>query len=138
MHFQAKVAPSSGVQRTRFARPAASLRVPLTPDVQLEASRDLALLAANMCVVFALGLLERVLRQLKDEKVIRTDGCTLSHLMLASQMSGLPWKSYDLIDRIRIQRNETAHKQLRLSEEECGKIVGAIRDELQSWAIITR
>ena len=109
-----------------------------TPAFQFEPSRDLAFLAANMCVVFALGLLERVLRQLKDEKVIRTDGCTLSHLMTASQMAGLSWKDYDLIDRIRIKRNEIAHKQLRLSEEECGKIVRAISDELQCWSIITR
>ncbi|MCL4709100.1 hypothetical protein KJ068_28390 [bacterium] len=109
--------------------------VEVAPSV-LDLSRDLAVAASNLCVLFAMAVLERTLLQLRDEKVFISDRSSLSNLMLASKNYGLPWMNYDLVDEIRTKRNAIAHKQTKFSEYECMAMVLAVKSELESWSII--
>lgn len=54
----------------------------------------------NLCLLFALGVLERTLLQLRDERVFKKDRSVLSSLMAASRRSGLSLKNSNLIDEI--------------------------------------
>ena len=102
----------------------------------IDFTRALAEMTANLCVVFALGILERTLLQLRDEGVFPSKGCALESLMLASNEAGLSWLDFAQIDDVRRRRNGIAHKLQRFPEDDCLKMVRAIKAELQGWSIV--
>ncbi len=102
----------------------------------IDFTRTLAEMTANLCVVFALGVLERTLLQLRDEGVFPSKGCALKSLMFASSEAGLSWLDFGWIDDIRRCRNNIAHKPQSFPEDECLIMINAIKAELQAWSIL--
>ena len=99
-------------------------------------TRELAVSSLNLCVLFGLSLLERVLLHLRNEGYFRTRGSSLYRLMQASRDAGLPWRDFRCIDDIRRRRNEVAHRRGRFNEKECLAMLLAIADELEEQSIV--
>lgn len=92
-------------------------------------------LAASLCLVFALSILEHALIQMRDEGLFVCPSNQLSRLMAASSNAGIPWIDFSFMNKIREQRNYIAHKNVRLPESESRKLVEAVGSQLAAWGI---
>lgn len=101
----------------------------------IEPTRDVAIVASNLCVIFATAILEKALAQFREEKVFKSNTFSLNNLMEASTKN-LSWRNYRLIDDVRRKRNAIAHENVRFSEEDCFDMILAIREELVGWSIL--
>jgi len=91
--------------------------------------------ANNLALVFAYGVLEDVLKQLRDERTIVCDKWGLKNLMAQSKHS-LDWIDFRLVDKGRDRRNDIAHRGVVLARGECWKYVDAIEKEMLQWGIL--
>ena len=89
----------------------------------------------NLALVFAYGVLDDVLRSLKDEGVISPKKSGLKAFMDASRTI-LPWVDFDLVDKGREERNKLAHELTVVPLNDCLKYTDAVGVELKAWKII--
>lgn len=101
---------------------------------QFELTNELTVSSLNLCVVFGLSVLERMLLRSRSEGYFTTRDSSFFGLMRASQDAGFAWRNAPLIDRIRNRRNEIAHQRTRFSESECLVMLLAIAEELEEFA----
>ncbi|MDY6970370.1 MAG: hypothetical protein SVR08_17190 [Spirochaetota bacterium] len=88
-----------------------------------------------MTLLFAFSVLERTLKQLRDENVFTERLNRLKALMDSSQ-TNIPWQDFTLIDEAREERNKVAHDQKILERGECWRYIDGIEDELVAWKVV--
>ncbi len=93
-------------------------------------------LCFNLLLIVAFSVIEDVLRQLRDEGKFSCKDHRLKPLMKSSRPY-LPWLDFDLIDKGREHRNESAHQRVFLAHAECRKYIAAIEAELVAWGVLT-
>ncbi len=89
----------------------------------------------NLPLVLAYAVLDRVLRELRDQGAFTCNTWKLGAKMAASQ-NVLPWQDYHLVDNGRVARNYLAHKAKLLSKADCLQFIDAIESELTAWNIV--
>ena len=90
----------------------------------------------TLVLVFAYGVLQHVLEQLRDEGFFESDRSTLGALMSNSKKL-LNWVDLNKVNDGRKKRNNVAHKEHAvLPRAECWKYVDAIDAELKAWGIM--
>lgn len=104
---------------------------------QFEFTKELAVCSLNLCVLFAISILERTLLHLQSEGHFRTKDSSLYGLMVASRNAGFSWRDFDRMEGIRKQRNNLAHRQARYTEDECLVMLLAIADQLEELSIVS-
>ena len=104
---------------------------------QFEQTGELATAALNLCVLFALSVLERGLSYMRNEGLFASNDSSLYGLMHSSRNAGLTWKNFNRIDGIRRSRNALAHRQTRFTQDECLVMLLVISDELAALSIVS-
>jgi hypothetical protein len=99
------------------------------------ATHKLRNISHNLTLLFAFSVLEKTLKQLRDEKVFKEGRNCLKALMHSSK-SIIPWQDFTLIDDARQERNKVAHDQEILERSECWRYIDGIENELVSWQVI--
>ena len=99
-------------------------------------SHEFRNLSYNLCLLFAYSVLERVLRELRDEGIFSSSK-ELGALM-ANSKTVLPWQDYSKADEGRERRNDVAHRRHILERADCWKYIDAIEDELVAWGVVAR
>jgi len=99
------------------------------------ATHQLRNISHNLTLLFAFSVLERTLKQLRDEGMFQGKYNSLKKLMHSSK-SMVPWQDFSLIDKAREDRNKVAHKQKILERSECWKYINGIENELVFWKVI--
>lgn len=92
-------------------------------------------LAHNVPFIFAYGVLNEVLGQLRNENLFACRTSNLGPLMGASRPA-LSWVDYALVDKGRDRRNELAHDGVVVPRGEIWTYVDAIEAELLAWKIM--
>jgi hypothetical protein len=99
------------------------------------ATHQLRNISHNLTLLFAFSVLEKTLKQFRDEGLFLEKTNGLKKLMLASKKI-LPWQDFELIDTAREDRNRVAHQQKILERAECWKYIDGIENELVSWNVV--
>ena len=89
----------------------------------------------NLPLVLAYAVLDRVLRELRDQGDFTCKAWQLGKKMAASQ-NALPWQDYDLVNDGRVARNDLAHQAKLLSKADCLRFIDAVESELKAWGIV--
>ena len=89
----------------------------------------------SLVLLFAMSVLEDVLRQLRDEGRFASKRNEMKRLMEASR-SVLPWADFTLIDEAREKRNGVAHKREFLPAGDCARYIDGIEAELVRWQVL--
>ena len=89
----------------------------------------------NLPLILAYAVLDRVLRELRDQGAFTCKTWKLGEKMAASQ-NALPWQDYCLVDNGRDARNNLAHQAKLLSKADCLRFIDAIESELKAWGIV--
>ncbi len=89
----------------------------------------------NLPLVLAYAVLDRVLRELRDQGEFTCKAWQLGKKMAASQ-NALPWQDYDLVNDGRVARNDLAHQAKLLSKADCLRFIDAVESELKAWGIV--
>jgi len=99
------------------------------------ATHQLRNISQNLTLLFAFSVLEKTLKQLRDEGLFQEKYSGLKKLMHSSKKV-LPWQDFLLIDKAREDRNKVAHQQEILERAECWKYIDGIENELVSWKVV--
>lgn len=99
------------------------------------ATHQLRNISHNLTLLFAFSVLEKTLKQLRDEGVFQEKDNRLKKLMYSSK-NRVPWQDFSLIDKAREDRNKVAHQQGILERAECWKYIDGIEKELVTWKVI--
>ncbi len=89
----------------------------------------------NLPLVLAYAVLDRVLRELRDQGEFTCKAWQLGAKMGASK-NALPWQDYDPVDDGRDARNDLAHQAKLLSKADCLRFIDAVESELKAWGIV--
>ncbi len=99
------------------------------------ASHGLRNISHCLILLFAFSILEKVLKQLRDEGMFRQQDNRLGKLMYSSKRS-VPWRNFPLVDKAREDRNRVAHRQEILERADSWNYIDGIEAELLSWKVI--
>ena len=99
------------------------------------ATHNLRNISHSLILLFAFSVLERTLKQLRDEGKFQERYNGLKKLMHSSKNS-VTWRDFSLVDNAREDRNKVAHLQEILEMADCWKYIDGIEDELVSWKVI--
>ena len=100
------------------------------------ATHQLRNISHNLTLLFAFSVLERTLKQLRDENIF-TEGRNGLKALMYSSRPNIPWQDFTLIDEAREERNKVAHDQEILEREECWRYIDGIENELVAWRVVT-
>jgi hypothetical protein len=89
----------------------------------------------SLLLLFAMSVLEDVLRQLRDEGVFNCSRNELKRLMDGSR-GQLRWFNFDAVSAIRDRRNRVAHRREFLSPGQCQADIATIAQELLTWGVL--
>ena len=99
------------------------------------ATHQLRNISHNLTLLFAFSVLEKTLKQFRDEDVFLENRNGLKALMNSSR-STIVWQDFSLVDVAREERNKVAHDQVILDRSECWKYIDCIETELVAWQVI--
>ena len=99
------------------------------------ATHQLRNISHNLTLLFAFSVLEKTLKQLRDEGVFQEKDNSLKNLMYSSK-NDVPWQEFSLVDKAREDRNKVAHQQEILERAECWKYIDGIEKELVTWKVV--
>ena len=101
------------------------------------APHQLRNISHNLTLLFAFSVLEKALKQLRDENVFK-ESCNGLKALMRSSKTGVQWKNFSLIDKARCERNKVAHDQKILERSDCWKYIDGIERELVSWNVVSK
>ena len=101
----------------------------------LGSTHELRNISHNLTLLFAFSVLEKVLRQMKDEGNFVAKDNKIGTLMHSSKKV-IPWANFTLIDQARDDRNKIAHYQEIFERGKCWDYLDAIEAELILWKIL--
>jgi hypothetical protein len=92
-------------------------------------------LCFNLLLASAFSVLEKVLRQLRDEGKFAGRDNRLG-LLMSNSRSVLPWVDWALVDAGRSDRNSSVHARTYLPHTKCRDYIAAIERELVAWVVL--
>ena len=101
----------------------------------LGSTYELRNISHNLTLLFAFSVLEKVLKQIKDEGKFSARNDNLGTLMHSSKES-ISWSNFTLVDQAREDRNKLAHEQKIFERGKCWDYIDAIEAELVLWKVL--
>ena len=99
-------------------------------------THELRNISHNLTLLFAFSVLEKVLKQMKDEGQFSARKDNLGTLMHSSKEM-IPWSNFALVDQAREDRNKITHEQETFERSRCWNYIDAIEAELVLWNILS-
>lgn len=99
--------------------------------------QEIRILQGNISIILAYGVLQKVLKTIKDQNIFNSQSDKLGDLMKGSK-DVIAWSGYGVVDEGRNKRNNLAHEaQIIRSWSDIIKYINTIELNLKGWGIIS-